>query len=83
MIERLVVAIGGNATHPENIRGTTGEQEEIAARAARSLRPLVAAVPQIVITHGNGPVVGKILLRQYYAREHIPPMQAMPAAVST
>ncbi len=75
MIERLVVAIGGNATHPENIRGTTGEQEEIAARAARSLRPLVEAVPQIVITHGNGPVVGKILLRQYYAREHVPPMR--------
>jgi carbamate kinase len=75
MIERLVVAIGGNATHPENIRGTTGEQEEIARRAARSLRPLVQAVPQIVITHGNGPVVGKILLRQYYAREHVPPMR--------
>jgi carbamate kinase len=75
MIERLVVAIGGNATHPENIRGTTGEQEEIAGRAARSLRPLVQAVPQIVITHGNGPVVGKILLRQYYAREHVPPMR--------
>ena len=75
MIERLVVAIGGNATHPENIRGTTGEQVEIAARAARALRPLVASVPQIVITHGNGPVVGKILLRQYYAREHVPPMR--------
>ena len=75
MIERLVVAIGGNATHPENIRGTTGEQEEIAARAARALRPLVDAVPQLVITHGNGPVVGKIMLRQYYAREHVPPMR--------
>jgi carbamate kinase len=75
MIERLVVAIGGNATHPENIRGTTAEQEEIAARAARALRPLVDAVPEIVITHGNGPVVGKILLRQYYAREHVPPMR--------
>ena len=75
MIERLVVAIGGNATHPENIRGTTGEQEEIAARAARALRPLVDAVPEIVITHGNGPVVGKIVLRQYYAREHVPPMR--------
>jgi carbamate kinase len=72
---RLVVAIGGNATHPENIRGTTAEQEEIAARAGRALRPLVEAVPEIVITHGNGPVVGKILLRQYYAREHIPPMR--------
>ena len=75
MIQRLVVAIGGNATHPENIRGTTGEQEEIAARAARALRPLVEAVPEIVITHGNGPVVGKIVLRQYYAREHVPPMR--------
>jgi carbamate kinase len=70
-----VVAIGGNATHPENIRGTTGEQEEIAARAARALRPLVEAAPEIVITHGNGPVVGKIVLRQYYAREHVPPMR--------
>ena len=75
MIKRLVVAIGGNATHPENIRGTTGEQEEIAARAARALRPLVEAVPELIITHGNGPVVGKILLRQYYAREHVPPMR--------
>ena len=75
MIERLVVAIGGNATHPENIRGTTGEQEEIATRAARALRPLVEAVPELIITHGNGPVVGKILLRQYYAREHVPPMR--------
>jgi len=75
MNERLVVAIGGNATHPENIRGTTAEQEEIAARAARALRPVVESAPEIVITHGNGPVVGKILLRQYYAREHVPPMR--------
>lgn len=74
-IRRLVVAIGGNATHPGNIRGTTAEQEEIAARTARALRPLAETIPELVITHGNGPVVGKILLRQYYAREHIPPMR--------
>jgi carbamate kinase len=75
MTQRLVVAIGGNATHPENIRGTTGEQEEIAARAARSLRAVIEATPELVVTHGNGPVVGKIMLRQYYAREHVPPMR--------
>jgi carbamate kinase len=56
--KRLVVAIGGNATHPENIRGTTAEQEQIAARAARTLRPVVESAPEVVITHGNGPVVG-------------------------
>src|SRR6185369_10670226 len=75
MREGLVIAIGGNATHPENIRGTTAEQEEIAARAARALRPVVENAPEVVITHGNGPVVGKIVLRQYYAREHVPPMR--------
>lgn len=73
--DRLVVAVGGNATHPDNIRGTTPEQEQIATRTARALRPLAEAAREIVITHGNGPVVGKILLRQYYAREHIPPMR--------
>lgn len=73
--ERIVVAVGGNATHPEDIRGTTSEQEQIAARTARSLLPLVQAAREIVITHGNGPVVGKIMLRQYYAREHVPPMR--------
>lgn len=72
---RLVVAIGGNATHPENIRGTTEEQEQVAARAARSLAPLLMQDNRIVLTHGNGPVVGKILLRQYYAREQVPPMR--------
>jgi carbamate kinase len=75
MNERLVVAIGGNATHPENIRGTTEEQEEVAARGARALRPLVERGGELIVTHGNGPVVGKILLRQYYAREHVPPMR--------
>jgi carbamate kinase len=72
---RLVVAIGGNATHPENIRGTTEEQEIVAARAARSLLPLLALDNKLILTHGNGPVVGKILLRQYYAREQVPPMR--------
>ena len=73
--ERLVVAIGGNATHPENIRGTTEEQEIVAARAARSLLPLLTLDNKLILTHGNGPVVGKILLRQYYAREQVPPMR--------
>jgi carbamate kinase len=71
----LVVAIGGNATHPDNIRGTTEEQELIAARAARALLPLVRATSRLLISHGNGPVVGKILLRMMLTRDAIPPMR--------
>ncbi len=71
---RLLVAIGGNATHPENIKGTSDEQKAIAARTARSLLPLAQLDNELVITHGNGPVVGKILMRQTLTRDRIAPM---------
>ncbi len=73
--DSLIVAIGGNATHPENIRGTTEEQEVVADTAAQALLPLVRANNRILITHGNGPVVGKILLRMMLTRDAIPPMR--------
>lgn len=71
----LLVAIGGNATHPENIRGTTEEQETVAANAANALVPLIGTRNRLLVTHGNGPVVGKILLRMMLTREAIPPMR--------
>lgn len=71
---RLIVAIGGNAIHPENIRGTSDEQRAIAAATAKALLPLAQRDNELIITHGNGPVVGKILMRQMLTRERIPPM---------
>lgn len=71
---RLVIAIGGNATHPEDIAGTSEEQKEVARRTAVSLLPLLREVPELVVTHGNGPVVGKIMMRQMLTMDRIPPM---------
>jgi len=71
---RLLVAIGGNATHPENIRGTSDEQKDLAARTAQALLPLAKLDNELIITHGNGPVVGKILMRQALTQDRIPPM---------
>ena len=71
---RLLVAIGGNATHPENIRGTSDEQKELAARTAQALLPLAQLDNELILTHGNGPVVGKILMRQALTSQRIPPM---------
>ena len=73
--QALLVAIGGNATHPDDIRGTTEEQEVIAARAASAILPLIRSNNRLLITHGNGPVVGKILLRMMLTRDAIPPMR--------
>jgi len=71
---RLVVAIGGNATHPENIAGTTEEQKTVAARTAAALLPLAKLDNELIVTHGNGPVVGKIMMRQMLTMDRIPPM---------
>lgn len=69
-----MVAIGGNATHPEDIEGTSQEQKAIAKQTAEALLPLTMLDNELIITHGNGPVVGKILMRQTLTRDVIAPM---------
>ena len=71
---RLLIAVGGNAIHPGRGPGTVEEQREYAARTGRALLPIMRADNELVITHGNGPVVGKILMRQVLSRERVPPM---------
>lgn len=71
---RLLIAIGGNATHPENISGTSDEQKDVARHTAEALLPLAEIDNELIVTHGNGPVVGKIMMRQMLTMERIPPM---------
>lgn len=71
---RIIVAVGGNAIHPAGIKGTSEEQVAIAAKTARALLPLLELDNELIITHGNGPGVGKVLMRQALARDQVPPM---------
>jgi carbamate kinase len=71
---RLLVAIGGNAIHPADTMGTAEEQVAITAATGRALLPLMELENELIVTHGNGPVVGKILLRQAIARHRVVPM---------
>ena len=70
---RLIVAIGGNAIDPAGGKGTPEEQKAIAAATARTMLPLLELDNQLVIVHGNGPQVGKLLLASAIARERIAP----------
>src|SRR3954467_5998230 len=72
--DRLLIAIGGHAIHPDNISGTPDEQIELAAATGRALLPIMQVGGELIITHGNGPVVGKIHLRQAIARHRVAPM---------
>jgi len=71
---RLLVAVGGNAIQPAGMKGTSEEQMSVAAQTARALLPILQLENELIITHGNGPAVGKVLMRQALSREHVVPM---------
>src|SRR3954462_11243122 len=71
---RAVVALGGNALSPSGGTGTAAEMRAALQSTAETLADLVARGVGLVITHGNGPQVGRILLQQEYAAEHVAPM---------
>jgi carbamate kinase len=58
-----VVAFGGNALLRGNEIGTISQQEKNTYETCLNLLPLIKQDFNIVITHGNGPQVGNIVLR--------------------
>lgn len=74
MPERLVLALGGNALLRQGDRGTVEEQSTRSLTAMTAIADLFTPQRQVVITHGNGPTVGNMLIRQQLARRAVPPM---------
>ncbi len=62
MKKLAVVAFGGNALLRGDQKGTIDEQEANAYNACTSITKLMEKNYNLVITHGNGPQVGNILL---------------------
>jgi carbamate kinase len=73
MAERVVVALGGNAIAGE--RGADpASQEHAVEGACEQIAELIAHGHDVVITHGNGPQVGNLLLKNDLARDVVPPV---------
>lgn len=71
----VVVALGGNAILQAGQRGTFEEQLENVYHTAKQLADMVLSGQwRVVITHGNGPQVGQILLQNEAAKHLVPPM---------
>ena len=70
----VVIAIGGNASYPPTIRGLAEEQLALMETAAEHLVQIVRDGFRLVLTHGNGPVVGNILFRMARTADELPPM---------
>ena len=74
MKKRAVVALGGNALIKKDQDGNIYDQFENTRQAMKSIVNMVKDGWEIVVTHGNGPQVGAILLQNDLARDITPPM---------
>lgn len=73
-MKKIVVALGGNAILDDI--PTAKAQQEAIHKAAKHLLPLIKEGYQLIITHGNGPQVGNLLLQQEAANS--PENPALP-----
>jgi len=68
----ILVALGGNAIKKADEKGSAEEQFASVYVTAKELIKLLKAGHRLVITHGNGPQVGNLLL-QFEACKEVPP----------
>ncbi len=79
---RIVVTIGGNALVRVGEEGRFEQQFKRAQELAIILGKIPAEI-QLILTHGNGPQVGRILLRSELCSDTVPPVPVNQAVAAT
>lgn len=69
-----VVAVGGNSITRHGQEGNLKEQNENARETSKHLAEMIDNGYSIVVTHGNGPQVGNVLLRVELSSHEIYPL---------
>jgi carbamate kinase len=73
-VDRVVIALGGNALLRRGEEDTPANLTRAARLAAERIADIAASGWEVVVTHGNGPQVGRILLQQEAAADLVHPM---------
>ena len=71
---RVVIALGGNAMTGADGSATPGAQRDALRRASGHIAEVVASGVEVVLTHGNGPQVGNLLVKNELAAHVVPPV---------
>lgn len=74
MSMRIVIALGGNAMTSADGRARPEDQAHAVAAAAEPIADLVVAGHDVLLTHGNGPQVGNLLLKNELSASVVPPV---------
>lgn len=71
-LQRVVIALGGNAILRPGQKGTFDEQKENVEISVDSFGTIIESGYQLAIVHGNGPQVGQILQRNELSSQQVP-----------
>src|SRR4051812_23547679 len=71
---RVLIALGGNAMTAPDGRARVEDQIAAAKVAMARVAELVARDVDVVLTHGNGPQVGNLLVKNELAAAVVPPV---------
>lgn len=72
--ERILIALGGNAMTAPDGSATPQAQQHAVQTAMGRVADLVAAGAEVALTHGNGPQVGNLLMKNQLAAHVVPPV---------
>lgn len=72
--KRIVIALGGNAILKAHQVGIVDEQLENIRISCEQILKMIANGHNIILTHGNGPQVGNLLIQQEEAHSTVPAM---------
>lgn len=73
-MKKLVIALGGNALQAEGKPATAEAQLEVVEETASYIADIIDKGYEVVVAHGNGPQVGRIVLQNEYATPVSPAM---------
>ena len=71
---RVLIALGGNAMSSADGTATPEAQERAIGAAMEHVADLVAGGTDVLLTHGNGPQVGNLLVKNEVAAHVVPPV---------
>ena len=71
---RVLIALGGNAMTGPDGSATPEAQKAAIEVASRSIADVAALGHEVVLTHGNGPQVGNLLVKNELAAHVVPPV---------
>lgn len=68
-MEKIVIALGGNALQSGNTEPTAEGQLEVVKKTCERIADISSRGYEVAIVHGNGPQVGRILLASETAKD--------------